>query len=146
MYNTEIVLDAAHHMVNACIAGDVTDLLEEFDSIPKTFSYENASAEEMDKLYEVSLTAGMEGALTCLSTLYSLGFPLHELTPVIAACHGHCDVIEFCERIGLGNCVEAWSRYTTWLMCQPQEESEMLMTASEWMTAYYADTRKTCCA
>lgn len=125
-------------MVMACLSGDVAYLVSEHEQLAEWFDYSQASSEELEVIYEVSLEAAMEGRVTCLETMHNIGIPMHGLCPIIAACHGHKNVISFCESISLGNCNEAWGRYFNWAISQqnPQSEETTLVLATEWVTAY----------
>lgn len=128
-----------HHMGVACLMNDTAYLENEINSLRTMVDMDSLDAKQMEHLRNVSLEASMEGHVKCLECLVRRGIPLDALCPVIAGCHGHRTVIEFCAKNGM-DCAEAWGKYFGWIMtCSvetPSQPNETLILASEWVREY----------
>lgn len=139
---------AIHHMTNAAMIGDVTALEDEFSEFLQKYDLNQLNEKQIEQLKLVSLEASMEGHLKCLETVYNWHMPWDELCPVIAAYHGHRNVILFCEKFMELDCRVAWDKYVIWCMkhmlaSQNVEQSfsqtmisMKIKSASEWMQEY----------
>ena len=136
----ETLKNAVHHMTMACLSGDTDYLQEEIRELVIKFQLMEATANELEMIKSVSLEASLNNRVDCLEILYGMGIPMDELCPIIAACHGKKEVVEFCEKISLGDCSTAWNRYFDWMICQSsqsnEDECEQLVFASDWITSY----------
>lgn len=129
--------DMTHHMVMACMAVNMEYLSCEVRKLKDWMETYKASVDEMSLIKEVSLQAAMDGKLSCIEFMHREGVPMDELCPIIAACHGKRDVVMFCQKIGLGNIKEAWSRYYNWMVCPHDDDmDDELMLADEWASYY----------
>lgn len=138
-----------HHMKMACISGDMEYLMVETEELKECLGHKSACVDDVMLIRGVSLQAAMDGKLKCLEYLHGAGIPLDVMCPIIAACHGHDDVIRFCERIGFDNCCEAWERYLDWRMCDTSRteddgDDEDLTLADEWVQSYAPQTAVEC--
>lgn len=131
--------DSIHHMEMACLMNDTMYLRNEIIQLANSVNLGHLTQDEFSKLKNVSMEAAMEGNVKCLECLFSMNIPLDELCPVIAACHGHKNVIEFCVGKGM-DCSDAWNRYFSWILMNQDnarvEEDTSIVLASEWIKGY----------
>ena len=150
----KVLQNSIHHMVMACLSGDVDYLQEEIQELFGWFAFATATAQELEMLQSVSLEASLNNRVSCLQMLYEQGFPMDELCPIIAGCHGKKDVICFCETISLGDCEHAWNRYFDWMMVHSSSNERMedddecsdLEFAADWAKNYMAHQEEVICS
>jgi hypothetical protein len=130
--------ESLQHMEMACLMNDTRYLYKEVVKFLKSNNLNTMCEEDMTQVKNVSLEAAMEGRVGCLECLYEMDIPLDEMCPLIGACHGHKNVVEFCANKGM-DCTEAWERYFDWVILNPNvnpKNNTDITLASEWIQSY----------